>query len=116
MKSLNYSSITSALRRIHRARRIFDETGIPVKELMQRDRELRQKQRQERELARQRRNFLRAAGGLGLGAGVMSASPAAFAAAGGGGSQPSIAIVGGGAGGMRTAHRLMQYGISSKIY
>ena len=116
MKNLNYSSITSALRRIHRAKSISDETGIPVKELMQRDRELRKKLQQERETAKQRRDFLRAAGGLGLGAGMLSASPAAFAAAGGGGSQPSIAIVGAGAGGLRTAHRLMQYGISSKVY
>ena len=32
------------------------------------------------------------------------------------GSQPSIAIVGAGAGGLRTAHRLQQYGIDSTIY
>ncbi|MCG6888186.1 MAG: FAD-dependent oxidoreductase [Gammaproteobacteria bacterium] len=116
MKHMNYSSITAMLRRIHRASSISDDTGIPVKELMERDRELRKKLQQERELASQRRDFLRAAGGLGLGAGMMAVTPGALAAAGGGGSQPSIAIVGGGSGGLRTAHRLMQYGISSTVY
>jgi monoamine oxidase len=116
MKHMNYSSITAMLRRIHRATSISDDTGIPVKELMERDRELRKKLQQEREVARQRRNFLKGAGGLGIGAGMMAVNPGAFAAAGGGGSQPSIAIVGGGSGGLRTAHRLMQYGISSTVY
>ena len=116
MKHMNYSSITAMLRRIHRARAISDETGVPVKELMEQDRELRKKLQQEREVASQRRDFLRAAGGLGFGAGMMAVTPGAFAAAGGGGSQPSIAIVGGGSGGLRTAHRLMQYGISSTVY
>jgi monoamine oxidase len=66
---------------------------------------------QEREVASQRRDFLKTAGGLGLGASLM---PLATRAASG--SQPSIAIVGAGAGGLRTAHRLMQYGIDSTIY
>jgi monoamine oxidase len=103
MKHMNYSSITAMLRRIHRAKAISDETGVPVKELMEQDRELRKKLQQEREVASQRRDFLKTAGGLGLGASLM---PLATHAASG--SQPSIAIVGAGAGGLRTAHRLMQ--------
>jgi monoamine oxidase len=114
MKRMNYSSITAMLRRIHRAKSISDDTGIPVKELMERDRELRKQLQREREVTRQRRDFLKSAGGLGIGAGMLAVNPGAFAA--GGGSQPSIAIVGGGSGGLRTAHRLMQYGISSTIY
>ncbi len=112
MKNLNYSSITAMLRRIHRAKAISDETGVPVRELLDRDRELRRKLQREREAQRQRRDFLRAAGGLGLGAGLLAA-PRALANPGG---QPRIAIVGGGTGGLRTAHRLMQYGISSTVY
>jgi hypothetical protein len=35
MKHMNYSSITAMLRRIHRAKAISDETGVPAKELME---------------------------------------------------------------------------------
>ena len=116
MKSLNYSSITAALRRIHRAKAKSDATGIPVKELLEQDRELRRKLAREREEQRQRRDFLRTAGGA-LGAGLLAATRPAFANNGGGNdNQPSIAIVGAGAGGLRTAHRLMQYGIPSTVY
>ena len=57
MKSLNYSSITAMIRRIHEAKRRSDETGIPARELLDRDRELRKKllaeriEREERRLA-----------------------------------------------------------------
>ena len=119
MKGMNYSSITAMLRRIHRAKSISDETGIPVRELMEQDRELRKKLLQERKVAKQRRDFLKTAGGLGLGAGMMAMNSTAFAAK----PQPTctnsptdIAIIGAGAGGMRTAHRLMQYGIASTVY
>jgi monoamine oxidase len=115
MKRMNYSSITSAIRRIHEAKRRSDDSGIPVRELLEQDRELRRKLLQEREQQKQRRDFLKAAGGLGLGAAMMPFTQNAFAAPAGG-SQPEIAIVGAGAGGLRTAHRLMQYGIGSKIY
>ena len=81
---------------------------------MDQDRELRKKLQQERALQKQRRDFMKSVGGLGLGAGLLAASPMAFA--NGNNSQPEIAIVGGGAGGLRTAHRLMQYGIDSTVY
>ena len=119
MKGLNYSSITTAIRRIHQAKKKSDASGVPMKELLDQDRELRQKLFREREEKQQRRDFLKAAGGLGLGAGLMSASPLAFAGHSpghGSSSQPKIAIIGAGAGGLRTAHRLMQYGINSTIY
>ncbi len=116
MKSLNYSSITAALRRIHRAKAESDATGVPVKELLDQDRELRKRLHRERAEQRQRREFLRAAGGA-LGAGLLASSPRAFANNGGGNNnQPSIAIVGAGVGGLRTAHRLQQYGIASTVY
>ena len=105
MKGLNYSSITTAIRRIHQAKKKSDANGVPIKELLDQDQELRQKLFREREEKKQRRDFLKAAGGLGLGAGLMSASPLAFA----GHShwpwliQPKIAIIGAGAGGH--AHR-----------
>lgn len=114
MKHLNYSSITALLRRIHRAKALSDETGIPVKELMDQDRELRKRLQQERRVQEQRRDFLKTAGGIGLGAGVMSASSMAMASSHN--SQPEIAIVGAGVGGLRTAHRLMQYGMTSRVY
>ena len=114
MKRLNYSSITAAIRRIHAAKAKSDDSGIPAKELLEKDRELRKQLLRQREEKSQRREFLKAAGGLGLGAGLLSANSLAFASHGG--SQPEIAIVGAGAGGLRTAHRLMQYGIDSTIY
>ena len=114
MKRLNYSSITAAIRRIHAAKAKSDDSGIPAKELLEKDRELRKQLLRQREEKSQRREILKAAGGLGLGAGLLSANPLALA--GHRGSQPNIAIVGAGAGGLRTAHRLMQYGIDSTIY
>ncbi len=116
MKSLNYSSITAALRRIHRAKAKSDATGIPVTELLEQDRELRRKLARERDEQRQRRDFLRTAGGA-LGAGLLASTRPALANNGGGNdNQPDIAIIGAGAGGLRTAHRLQQYGIPSTVY
>jgi len=117
MKRMNYSSITSAIRRIHQAKSQSDASGVPIKELMDQDRELRKKLQLEREEKQQRREFLKTAGGLGLGAGMMSVNPTAFAGHSNGHvDSPEVTIVGAGAGGLRTAHRLMQYGISSKVY
>jgi monoamine oxidase len=117
MKRMNYSTITSAIRRIHQAKSQSDASGVPIRELLEQDRELRKKLLHEREANKQRRDFLKAAGGIGLGAGMMSVAPAAFAAhSNGHNGQPDIAIVGAGSGGLRTAHRLMQYGITSTIY
>ncbi|MFT7461210.1 MAG: monoamine oxidase [Planctomycetota bacterium] len=117
MKHMNYSSITAAIRRIHRAKALSDEKGVPVKELLEQDKALRKKLVAEREEQKQRRDFMKTAGGLGLGAGMLSLSPGAFAAhSPGHAAQPNIAIIGAGAGGLRTAHRLQQYGLNSTIY
>jgi monoamine oxidase len=117
MKRMNYSSITSALRRIHQAKSQSDDSGVPIKELMDQDRELRKKLLREREEKKQRRDFLKAAGGIGLGAGMISMNSSAFAGKPTCTNNPTdIAIIGAGAGGMRTAHRLMQYGIASTVY
>ncbi len=89
MKRMNYSSITSVIRRIHEAKKRSDVSGIPVQELLQQDRKFRRKLLQQREQQKQRRDFLRAAGGLGLGAAIMPFTQNAFAAPGGG-SQPEI--------------------------
>jgi monoamine oxidase len=110
MKTLNYSSITSTIRRIHAAARRSEQTGVPVDELLDQDRELRKRLQRQREEGRQRRDFLKAAGGLGLAAGLLPFAAPVRA------SQPRIAIVGGGVGGLRTAHRLMQYGLASTVY
>jgi len=117
MKGLNYSSITATIRRIHQAKKRSDATGVPVKELMEQDRELRKQLLREQLERKQRRDFLKAAGGLGLGAGMMAMQAPAFAGKPTCENEPTdIAIIGAGAGGMRTAHRLMQYGIASTVY
>ena len=82
---------------------------------MDQDRELRKKLLHEREQQKQRREFMKSVGGIGLGAGVMAASPGAFAN-NSNPNQPEIAIIGAVAGGLRTAHRLMQYGFDSTVY
>lgn len=41
MKRLNYSTITSMIRRIHAAKQKSDATGVPIRELLDQDRELR---------------------------------------------------------------------------
>ena len=117
MKRLNYSSITSALRRIHEARRRSQATGVSTLEILEQDRELRKKLRADYEEQKQRREFLKKAAGFGLGAGMMANATLASAIHSNGHSaQPEIAIVGAGAGGLRTAHRLMQYGKSATVY
>jgi len=113
MKNLDYSKITATLRRIHAAARRSETSGIPVQELLDQDRELRKQMLREREAQRRRRDFLRTASGIGM----LAASPLSLANNGNGkGNQPDIAIIGAGAGGLRTAHRLQQYGIGSTVY
>ncbi|MCP4874038.1 MAG: hypothetical protein GY896_01010 [Gammaproteobacteria bacterium] len=41
MKRMNYSSITSAIRKNHQAKSKSDASGLPVAELLDQDRELR---------------------------------------------------------------------------
>ena len=121
MKRMNYSPLTAMLRRIHQATAKSETTGIPVRELLDRDRELRKQLQNQRREEEDRRKFLRNALGFGAGAGILALNPIASANnpngnGNGNRNQPSIAIVGAGPGGMRTAHRLMQYGFNSTVY
>ena len=117
MKGLNYSNLTAVLRRIHQASLKSEETGIPVDELLGQDRQLRLQLQHKSLEDKQRRDFMKTMGGIGIGA-MLPMSNLAFAAQGGVNAQgdTTVAIIGAGAGGMRTAHRLMQYGWTSKIY
>ena len=118
MKKLNYSNITTTIRRIHQAILRSKDSGIPVNELLDQDKELRQKLQAQRLEDRQRREFIKTMGGIGLGASLMPMGNLAFAAKGGinGQGNTRVAIIGAGSGGLRTAHRLMQYGWTSTIY
>ncbi len=107
MKRMNYSNITATIRRIHQATLRSQKTGIPVPELLDQDKELRLKLQAERLEDKQRRDFMKTLGGIGLGAGLMPMANLAFAGQQG---DTSVAIIGAGSGGLRTAHRLMQYG------
>jgi monoamine oxidase len=116
MKGMNYSSLTATLRRIHQATSKSKSTGIPVKELLDQDRELRRNIQIERVESIERRDFLKSMGVIGLGAGLYGVGQGQSAFAAADNAQPEIAIIGAGAGGMRTAHRLQQFGIPSIVY
>ncbi len=103
MKGMNYSSLTAILRRIHQASLRSEKSGVPVKELLDQDRELRVQLQAQRVEDKQRREFIKTVGGIGLGASLMPMSNLAFGAPQG---DTTVAIIGAGAGGLRTAHRL----------
>ncbi|MCP4878125.1 MAG: FAD-dependent oxidoreductase, partial [Gammaproteobacteria bacterium] len=119
MKRMNYSSLTATIRRIHNATSQSKKTGIPVKEILDQDRELVRQLHNQRLENSERRKFLRSLGAIGAGvamSGISHKSEAINLLNGSSGNDPRIAIIGAGAGGMRTAHRLQQYGILSKVY
>jgi monoamine oxidase len=115
MKRMNYSGLTATLRRIHLATEKSQSSGIPVKEILEMDQGLRKKLHANNLENADRRNFLKSAGIVGLGAGLGMRGETLFAGPNNG-SAPKVAIIGAGAGGMRTAHRLTQYGIPSTLY
>ena len=118
MSRMPYSPVTKLLRRIHGAVQRSERTGTSPREILEQDRELRRRLAQEYSQRRSRREFLRQAGlaGAALGAGGF-ARAAAAAGSGASGRDPGrVAIIGAGAGGLRTAHRLHQYGWRSTIY
>lgn len=96
MKTLNYSNITTAVRRIHQARLRSEKNGIPVSELLDQDKELRLQLQAQRVEDRQRRDFMKTLGGIGLGASLIPMGQLAFAAQGGvnGQGDTRVAIVG----------------------
>jgi len=119
MKGMNYSSLTAILRRIHQASLRSEKSGVPVQELLEQDKELRRRLQVQDIENQQRRNFIKTAGGFGLGASLLPMGKLALAGVNNNGKnkdRPSVGIIGAGAGGLRTAHRLRQYGWDSKIY
>ncbi len=118
MKRMNYSNITAVIRRIHQATLRSGNTGIPIPELLDQDRDLRLKLQAQRLEDQQRRNFMKTIGGVGLGASLGTMGNMAFAANGSvnGQGDTRVAVIGAGSGGLRTAHRLMQYGWTSTVY
>ncbi|AZQ12401.1 flavin monoamine oxidase family protein [Shewanella khirikhana] len=123
MRRMSYSKITDLIRRLHDVTDTAKRTGIPVKEVLEQDKAWRQQAAADHKLARERRTFLKGLGagiGAGLTAGAMA--PTAFAAPASnngektGQSQAKIAVIGAGPGGMRTAHRLKQFGMTCTLY
>ncbi|GAA4651630.1 hypothetical protein GCM10023116_39140 [Kistimonas scapharcae] len=114
------SPLTNILRRIHRAHRFSDQSGIPLDEVLDLQKDAQKKADAELEYQRERRRFLKAAGltGLAMGMGLPTLAAAAQGGNGGnnGGDRGKVIVIGAGAGGLRTAHRLKQYGVSSTVY
>lgn len=119
MRRMSYSRLTEMLRRIHDAVANSKKTGQSPQEILERDREMRNKLNQEHRMLKERRSILK---GIGVGATTMAlpaitmAAPTLNNGQKTGQRQPKIAVIGAGAGGMRTAHRLMQYGLSCTLY
>jgi monoamine oxidase len=119
MSRMPYSTITRLLRRIHGALQRSERTGVSPRELLEQDRELRRRLAGEYAERQARRAFLKQAGLAGAALGVGGLARAAAAAGKGNrqGRDPGrVAIIGAGAGGLRTAHRLQQYGWTSTVY
>jgi monoamine oxidase len=119
MSRMPYSNLTRLLRRVHSAIRRSQATGASPQEILEQDRELR------RQLAigyaerRERRRFLKTAGlaGAAVGLGGLATAVHGINNSRKVGRDPGrVAIIGAGGGGLRTAHRLQQYGWPSKVY
>lgn len=112
------SPLASLMRRMRAAQELSDKTGISADESLDIINEgSRHAGRNASEEGR--RQFLKQ---LGLGAAVLGTAGAAGTvssparAAQGGGNPGRVAIIGGGVGGVRCAHRLQQYGIASTVF
>ncbi|NVK11373.1 MAG: FAD-dependent oxidoreductase [Gammaproteobacteria bacterium] len=120
MRKTNRGSLANMFRRIHLANLKSEATGIPTDELLAQDRELRQSINKDAIENSERRKFLQQSG-IAAGAVVgASAMPAAANVLNNGNrpnaSQPSIAVIGAGAAGMRAAHRLKQYNLVADVF
>jgi monoamine oxidase len=115
-----YNRLTDAMRRIHDAVELAKSNGASPEEILHADREARNALNKQQREQKERRQFLKnfATGATIAGAFPLlaHAAPAINEGKKTGQEQPSIAIVGAGAGGLRTAHRLMQYGVESTIF
>jgi len=118
MSRMPYSTITKLLRRIHGAVRQSERTGVSPQEVLEQDRELRRRLAQEYAERQARRAFLKQAGlaGAALGVGGFARAVAAGNGNRQGRDPGRVAVIGAGAGGLRTAHRLQQYGWTSTVY
>ncbi|MCR8922837.1 FAD-dependent oxidoreductase [Dasania sp. GY-MA-18] len=105
-------------KRLQWAHKTSKQTGVPADELLDR---LKEQQKIQHAQRAERREFVKHMG-LGVAAaGALGAAAPSFAGKGGKPKPPpsgnvGVAIIGGGLAGLRCAHRLQQYGISSKIY
>lgn len=119
MGRMSYSKITDLIRRVHAATERSRRTGQSPREILEQDRAWRRQQAAQYRHQRERRGFLKS---LGIGVAATAMAPAllradpASSGAKTGKTQPRIAVVGAGAGGLRTAHRLKQYGLESTVY
>ena len=120
MRRLSYSTITDLIRRIHEATARSKSTGQSVEEILEQDREHRARLSAEHRLQKERRAFLKS---VGTGAAAAAAMPLLAGAAPAlnngkktGQYNPKIAVIGAGAAGMRTAHRLLQFGLECTLY
>ena len=110
--------IAKMFKRLQWAHHTSQKTGIPTDELLDRLTEQDKIQYAQR---KERREFIKQMGMGVAAASTMGAATTAFAGKGGGKPPPNnetidVAIIGAGLGGIRCAHRLKQYGISSKIF
>lgn len=120
MGRMSYSRITDLIRRLHAIAGLSRQTGRSPGELLEEERAWRREQAEQHRRQRERRDFLRSLG-VGMAATALTppllrADPVSDNGARTGRSQPRIAVVGAGAGGLRTAHRLRQYGLASTLY
>lgn len=119
MSRMPYSNLTKLLRRVHAAIRRSEATGVSPQEILEQDRELRRRLAIRHAARQERRGFLKAAGlagaAIGLG-GLARAAPSINNGQKVGQDPGRVAIIGAGGGGLRTAHRLQQYGWPSKVY
>jgi monoamine oxidase len=114
---MSHTRLTDMLRRIHDAVSQSKITGQSPKEILEQDRLRRVKLNQIHRTRKERRHFIKGVG-IGMAAAAMPtiAAPALNNGVKTGQNQPKIAVIGSGAGGMRTAHRLMQYGMTCTVY
>lgn len=122
MRRMSYSKITDILRRIHDAVDTAQKKGCSPKEILKIEQEQLKIASKAYAQHKERRKFLKSTASV-AGASALICSPVSILAATSenngvknGQSQPSIAIIGAGAGGVRTAHRLKQYGIESTVF
>ena len=120
MRKINRNPLARMLQRVNAAHIEAERTGKDSSEILAKDKEVQKQFHQQSLEQSERRKFLQQAG---LAAGAVaagSATPAMANVINNGNrpnkNQPKIAIIGAGAAGVRTAHRLRQYNIDADLY